>query len=1188
MSKTRRQVLVLVWAFTLLFAFGLFGQSSVSTGSIQGTVSDSSGAAVSDAKVTVTNSDTGSGHTLTTNSSGFYNSGSVPPGNYKVRIEAKGFQSLETTLVVQVGNTTGYNAKLQVGSESQTIDVEAASIGINTEQSSVQGVLTAQQIDQLPVNGHNFLDLAQLEPGVQIQDGTNFDPTKVGYQSISIGGRFGRTARIQVDGVDISDETVGTTTGNIPSSAIQEFQLAQSTMDLSNDLSSSGVVNVTTRSGTNALHGEGFGYFRDSSEGAALPHPEGLDATYQRSQFGGRLGGAIIKDKLFFFADGERTLQHSFVPVQYSAPFTGFSGGYESPFKTADAIGRLDYKGPKGMNLFYRYDYSQIRAEGTYFSDALNPYVSKNYVRQHVIGADFSTGNFSHSLRYSFMKFQNEVGDATIGSGLPLSQSFGPGGLYATIEVGGGPFTGPNYLAPQSTPQQNNQFKYDGSKTWGRHIIRFGASYNRIQGGGFASFFGLAPLIETNFAPGDAAIANGSECPQFCPTFPGGASNPLNYPIDAVIISNGQGYSTTQAALGFPAGGLGPDNRIGVYISDTWKVRPNFTINLGVRYDRDTGRTDSDLGAIPELNNIVPDFPNLGAPVPNPNKNFAPTFGIAWDPWNNQKTVIRAGVGLYYENVIFNNVLFDRPLRLQNGAFLQTALICNGGQAVSIPGYSFGATNAECSDFIGNSAAALATVEKEFEAAVPFSTNTPNGNYIGNYTSVGANFNSSGPGTAEGLFAPNYRSPRALEMNVGFQRELHSGTVLSVDYVRNVTTQLLTGVDLNHSGDVKYFNKTGALAAVALTSSQNGCGGGSSAADINCVIGKLGTAAGPAFAANGLDSASDLGGACTSLPGGCAFPGLNPAQGVVNMSVPAGRSVYNALDVKLTHQMKNPLPGVRGFNGTLSYSLSSFKNCGGASPATPGANDQDFVIAAIDNNHPCQYMGDSILDRRNQFSFGFIADTKGGLRVSIISHFYSPLSTSLVATSSDQTGAGAIFQTDFSGDGTAQDILPGTNVGAYGRTVNAGNLNNVLTNFNNNVAGQPTPAGAVLVSQGVFSVAQLQAAGLVPEPLALAPNGQVNLDWLRVFDLKLSWVGKHSFGDHVVEFEPSFGIYNLFNFANFDLPPNTLSGLLSSNVPGSVNGTTYNDQASVRVGAGTGVFSEGAPRTIEWGLRISF
>ncbi len=97
---------------------------------------------------------------------------------------------------------------------------------MNTEQATVQGVLTSEQIENLPINGRNFLDLAQLEPGVQIQDGGTFDPTKNGFSSVSFGGRFGRTARIEVDGIDISDETVGTTTQNIPIGAIQEFALS--------------------------------------------------------------------------------------------------------------------------------------------------------------------------------------------------------------------------------------------------------------------------------------------------------------------------------------------------------------------------------------------------------------------------------------------------------------------------------------------------------------------------------------------------------------------------------------------------------------------------------------------------------------------------------------------------------------------------------------------------------------------------------------------------------------------------------------------------------------------------------------------------------------------------------------------------------------------------------------------------
>ena len=186
------------------------------------------------------------------------------------------------------------------------VEVTGEAVAVNTEQSAVSGTLTADQIENLPINGRNFLDLAQLEPGVQIQDGSNFDPTKTGFSSISFGGRFGRTARIEVDGLDVSDETVGTTTTNIPASAISEFQLSQSSLDLSNELTSSGAVNVATKSGTNTIHGGAFGVFRDSSQGAVLPGA----GTYQRNQYGGDVGGAIIKDKLFFFIDAERILQH--------------------------------------------------------------------------------------------------------------------------------------------------------------------------------------------------------------------------------------------------------------------------------------------------------------------------------------------------------------------------------------------------------------------------------------------------------------------------------------------------------------------------------------------------------------------------------------------------------------------------------------------------------------------------------------------------------------------------------------------------------------------------------------------------------------------------------------------------------------------------------------------------------------
>src|SRR6266481_2448830 len=273
---------VVLATILLLISTGLWAQSTVSTGSIVGTVTDPSGAVVNGAKVTVTNTATGQTIELVSNSAGAFNSGSLSPGNYKVQVAARGFNTVSTVTNVQVGNTSSINAKMTLGQESTTIEVQASSIQVNTEQATVQGVLTSSQIENLPVNGRNFLDLAQLEPGVQIQDGQNFDPTKAGYSSISFGGRFGRTARIDVDGVDISDETVGTTTADIPASAIDEFQISQSSLDLSQDLTSSGAVNVTTKSGTNAFHGEAFGFFRDHSFAALSPGAN--DNYFQRHQ----------------------------------------------------------------------------------------------------------------------------------------------------------------------------------------------------------------------------------------------------------------------------------------------------------------------------------------------------------------------------------------------------------------------------------------------------------------------------------------------------------------------------------------------------------------------------------------------------------------------------------------------------------------------------------------------------------------------------------------------------------------------------------------------------------------------------------------------------------------------------------------------------------------------------------------
>jgi len=1142
-----------------------------------------------------------------------------------VRVEAKAFKTAELGVVVRVGVISAGDVVLQAGAEKEITPIPEAEAVVNSEQGTVQGILTASPMDTLPISGRNFLDLAQLTPGVQFQDGSIFHPSKSGFSSVSFEGRLGRAARIEVDGVDISDETVGTTAWNIPASAIQEFNLAQSTLDLPTELTSSGAVLVSTRSGDDTLHGEALGFFRGNQTAASLPGPA---TSFQREQFAARLGGALIKDKLFGFLAAERTKQDLTAPQSFPVPFNTLSAPLSQPFRELQTDGRLDWQRPSGAHAFYRFDFDQTSEVRPFRSDGVSQaFRGATHTPSHTLGYDFSTGPNTHSIRFEYLRVRSGIGDDT--AAIPAGVNNPIPGLGISVGApvegncglsGGGAYCGgAGSSAPQLTFQSNYEGRYDGSRIRGNHVFRYGVTLDRIQAGGFAALY-MYPQV------GAASVCLPGSIVLNCIT----SLDPTAYPADSVFLGNGLGFSTAASAFGYPGGGLGPDNRIEAYIGDNWKAERNLTVTYGIRYVRETGRVDSSLGGLSELNQWQP---GLGATVHNPNKDFAPQLGFAWNFEGKGKTVIRGGGGLYYASTLWSNTLLDGRARTRQGLISYTPQVCAFGNATAftwpsslaslpvdspIAGGAGIVSNPSanqveptfCGAAISAAGSEILALSNAFQAAAAGNVGSqPNPNYTG--TSLSA---LNGEGAA--VFNPDYRTPRSWQMNLGFQHEFRPGTVLSVDYIRNIGEHNLLILDTNHSGAARSYNSVNAIAArdqaqtnAILYHGTKDCPAGIGQA--LCMINSFGGVAGAqaAYSAAGLDSnsATTGGGPCSF----CAFPGITPtginyaggnigngSLGTLDTLSTIGRSVYAGWQAKLVQRVERPIRAVKTANFEVSYAYSKSLSQG---------QDVDFASVATNNDKPLQFTGPNGMDRKHMFSLGGTFDLLFLTKLSLVGHFYSPLPQNLQLP--ELTNGGEIYATDWLGSGlgsgAAPEPVPGTGIGQFMRGTNINNLPQVISTYNTHFAGNLTPAGHCLVADGgcpgaatiaVMTSSDMAALGWVMPTLPVVNPTAINMPWLKSFDVRVAWPIKIK--DRIT-IEPSASVFNAFNFANAFLPgslpiasvlsgPNPTAvpnGLLAPNVVGGVTGAGL---TPFRAGFESGTYALGAPRQIEFGLRISF
>ena len=1175
---------------------------TVGTGSIVGTVTDAQQKALSGAAVSITNKTTAAVIHVATSPAGIYSSGPIQPGEYVISIEIKGFNPERLPLAVHVGNTTRGDVTMRVGTEKAQLEV-AVGTAVNVEQATVQSVVDGNQMEKLPIGGRNPLDLAQLESGVQLQDGGVLSASKNGLSSVSTLSRYGRGVRTEVDGVDVSEETAGSTTQNIPASAILEFQLPQSMLDFSTGPSAS-TVNIVTRSGSDQIHGALFGVYRGDQLAAAIPgSTAGSSSSFQREQFGANAGGAIVRDKIFWFADAERTQQNLTAVEPFSYPFNALKTSLSQPYREFDTDERVDWNMRGSTRAFYRFNFFQnndLRPAGS--ATSTQQLRNDNNTATNALGVDFNTGAYAHSLRFEYLKLRDAVSDATSGLGAADNPIPGLGINIGAATAGncilseGGSYCGgPSWLAPQQSIQADKLARYDGSRVWGEHIFRYGVSFNRIDAARLAAF---------------------SQFPQVGTTSPLGStsSDPTSYLADWVSLGNGVGFSTGKTAFGLHGGGLGPDNRIEMYVGDRWQYSPRLTLTFGVHYVRDTGRTDSGLGALPDLNQWLP---GLGAQVRNPSANFGPQFGFAWDAGGTGKTVIRGGAGLFYESTIWNSTLLDNPARSTKGIFNNAPQVCSGGVPAPFawPTSLLGATFPDgsatvvstptglqalptfCGQTISTAAPAILALSGAYQAAAASVSGTqPNGSFVGTALSaLNPNYD---------IFYPNYRSPRSWQMNLGMEKEIRPGTVVSVDYIRNIGEHNLIGEDVNHSGAARSFNQANAVAARDAAQTAAGCPTGFGQA--TCMITALGQAgAQAAYSKAGLDSnlATTGGGPCTY----CAFPGTNPitgnlgAVGGVNVMFPVGRSVYSGAQAKLVTRLDRPVRGVKTAHLQVSYTYSKFIS---------QSQDENSYSLATDNDNPTRFTGPDALDRKQKISFGGTFDLPFYTKLSMVGHLFSPLPQSLLLP--ELTNGGEIFASDWIGaglgSGGAPEPLPGSQIGQFSHSTNIDNLQTVINSYNQSFGANLTPAGACLVANSVPATNHFRCPGLISGPAVMIPSDMVALGWvmptvdsvapyaigipwLKTMDVRASWPIKVR---ERVTVEPSASVFNVFNLVNTFLPGNLpgasllpgQNGVLAPNVLGGVSSiSSFN---SFRAGFGSGTFATGAPRQFEFGLRISF
>ena len=720
-------------AFLTLLTLSLFtisfGQQAANA-TLTGTISDPHGAVISGASITATQQTTGVKRETVSNDDGLYVLSNMAPGEYDLRVEAKGFTTKvsKTAVSLKVGQTVTQNVPLDISvNESVVVDMETRRQLIDNNGSLIHGIVDSREIESLPLNGRNFLELALLVPGNS--PAPNFDPTKTNTVVISSAGQLGRGGNVTIDGVDTNDDVVGGSIQNISQDAIQEFQIATNRFSAQMGRSGSSVINVITKSGTNDLHGSGSFYFRDSAW-------QGLPATFDRSltqsppfdrqQYAFALGGPIKKDRAWFFGSFENRNQDGVVLVgtRDLASRTIRRDFADSPLDDFMTTNRVDWNPTEHDELNFRYSFQ--REEGIAASTLVRSIGSASQRQSSQNNAHSFLANYTrlisardvNSFNFSFSDFINDT--------LPVAP--GPQLTFPSIQDGA------SFRVPQQTKQRRFQFSDTYTLIRGNHVFYLGGEVQRVQSDLDLKVFqqGRIELIED---------------------FPDFDRN-----LDGRVDDNDLLFAVTLRS-GFPERSLLlPDTNntyFAAFIQDDWKLHPQFTLNIGLRYELDTdvknvSRTD-------ELNPLV--LPFLSGERTRDKNNFAPRVGVNYST-PDMRTSIHAGYGVYYDRVTLEIQTLERGL---DGRALPVEV--RAGNLFFIP-----------PPFLFD------PVNGVFPPPAPTLANPFTGFVLPGAGAGGIN-----------IIDNDLQNPMVHQINAGVQRELSDQFAVRADYVRNFGTHFIIG-----------------------------------------------------------------------------------------------------------------------------------------------------------------------------------------------------------------------------------------------------------------------------------------------------------------------------------------------------------------------------------------------------------